>query len=110
MSRRSTAYAKLFAEEVKPRTVQERVMVKKEEPAPTMEYGMVPRDFAEAVRACREGRMGYADKLLLQTRYGTEGFFFTAVEDIYVINEWEFSRNDKAAFRALFRSRAPIRA
>lgn len=110
MSRRSTAYAKLFSEEEKPRTVQERVMAKKPEPEPTMEYGMVPRDFAEAVRACREGRMSYSDRMVLQTRYGTEGFFFTAVEDIYVINEWSFTRNDKAAFRALFRSRDPIRA
>ena len=109
MSRRSTAFAKLFADDNKQKTVAEK-FVKKEEPPPTMEYGMVPRDFAEAVKACREGRMNYTEKMVLQTRYGTEGFFFTAVEDIYVINNWEFSRNDKAAFRALFRSRAPIRA
>ena len=109
MSRRSTAYAKLFAEEKKTPTVRERVMVKKEEPEPTMEYGMVPRDFAEAVKACREGRMSLEQRRILQERYGTEGFFFTAVEDIHVINEWSFGRNEKAAFRALFRNRGLIR-
>jgi len=112
MSRRSTAFAKLFAEDTKPRTVQERVIVKKkeEEKEPTMEYGMVPRDFAEAVRAVREGRMSLEDRRILQERYGTEGFFFTAVEDVHALNEWSFGRNEKSAFRALFRSRPPIRA
>jgi hypothetical protein len=110
MSRRSAAFAKLFTESDTRRKVTEPPPKPKEEPAPTMEYGMVPRDFAEAVRAVREGRMSYEDRRILQERYGTEGFFFTAVEDIFVINEWAFSRNDKAAFRALFRSRPPIKA
>jgi hypothetical protein len=76
---------------------------------PQMEYGVIPTDFADAVVAFRGGFASPVQVRTLQSRYGTEGFFFQALEDLHILNSWAWGREQKTNFRNLFRNRQPIK-